>query len=483
MGARRGARLLTRVATTTAAAGRARPPSACSNGAAWEQPLALDLQVQIARKLYFRFFTPGIGFGRGAAAGSSSGAGAHAAGGAAAAAAARAGANAAAAWRSSSAGSGGGGSGGAAAAAAIFGGATLRGLGLGLGQAAAATTSGSAAAAAASRAAAQLGARASSTSSPSAAAAAAAAAAGRRAFSSLGGGAGGGGPFTPTRLYAKRGSLAPEDVAFWAIVAANAGVLLACKQEGSAARAFALEHMRASLEALLDGRLYTVAAAAVTHLSAVHCALNLLPLALFRRVAPLAARELVALFAAGALAGAVGHLAYFWWDAGGPEYGARYALNTPAFVGCSGGTAAVLARKFASAPLAMKMVLIMPVPVSFALLAYCLMWTQERVSEQDWVAAERSGGWRGGGVARGRRADDSDARRPHRSLWRNHKHIATCRKPVHSGTPLASSSSRCRSPTTTTCLPLFPHRRHQRRSTATAPRPRLPARRSACWRR
>lgn len=90
--------------------------------------------------------------------------------------------------------------------------------------------------------------------------------------------------------------------------------------------------------------------------------------------------QLLGLYAAGSLAGAVAHLAYHWYDAGGFDYGSRYALNTPAFLGCSGGVAAVLGFKFARAPAAMTMAAVLPVPISFALFVYCCLETKEAVS-------------------------------------------------------------------------------------------------------
>jgi cysteine synthase len=72
-------------------------------------------------------------------------------------------------------------------------------------------------------------------------------------------------------------------------------------------------------------------------------------------------------------------VAHNWLDAGGWEYGARYAVNTPAFMGCSGGVAAVTAYKCAMAPLAMKMVLVVPLPIAFVLFIYCCSMTQEEV--------------------------------------------------------------------------------------------------------
>ncbi|GBF99723.1 hypothetical protein Rsub_12436 [Raphidocelis subcapitata] len=183
--------------------------------------------------------------------------------------------------------------------------------------------------------------------------------------------------FTPSRLFPKQRRFTAADAAFWGIAAANAATCIAAKAEAPAPREFVLRHMRASVESVLDGRLHTLPACVVAHYSAVHCAVNIGLLALFRRVHPLTAPQLLLLFFGGGLAGAAAQVAYNWFDAGGFDYGARYALNTPAFLGCSGGVAAVTAYKCALAPLAMKMVLIVPLPIAFALFVYCCSMTQE----------------------------------------------------------------------------------------------------------
>jgi membrane associated rhomboid family serine protease len=95
-------------------------------------------------------------------------------------------------------------------------------------------------------------------------------------------------------------------------------------------------------------------------------------------------KQLLALYAAGGLVGATAHVAYSWWDAGGREYGARYAVNAPAFMGCSGGVAAVTAYKFFHAPAAMQMLAIVPIPIAFALFVYCSLWIREEVGGWAW---------------------------------------------------------------------------------------------------
>ena len=66
-------------------------------------------------------------------------------------------------------------------------------------------------------------------------------------------------------------------------------VVVAAKSEAPAPREFVLRQMRTSVEALLEGRLHTLPACIVAHYSALHCALNLGLLTLFRRIAPLPA--------------------------------------------------------------------------------------------------------------------------------------------------------------------------------------------------
>lgn len=99
--------------------------------------------------------------------------------------------------------------------------------------------------------------------------------------------------------------------------------------------------------------------------------------------------QLLTLYFLGGVAGAAGHVAWHWYDAGGPRFGLQYALNTPAFFGASGGVAAVTAYKAAMEPAAMRMVVIIPVPILFALLLYCALEVKEPVRRQmdGWIAA------------------------------------------------------------------------------------------------
>jgi membrane associated rhomboid family serine protease len=216
-------------------------------------------------------------------------------------------------------------------------------------------------------------------------------------------------PFRPSRLYRQRqGVVTTEAAAFWGIVAANfAGVLVAKQavegagggggehqQQAAAATATTtppptttardavLDHCRASLSALSAGRFYTLLTSPLIHLSAVHCALNLLPLALCRRAVPLSGAELAATYAAGCLAAAAAHVAWLWHEtrslAASAEDAARYALNAPAFVGTSGGTAAVLAAQAALAPSALAALGgVLPIPVIAAAFVFACVEVKE----------------------------------------------------------------------------------------------------------
>lgn len=65
----------------------------------------------------------------------------------------------------------------------------------------------------------------------------------------------------------------------------------------------------------------------------------------------------------------------------GPEFGLRYALNTPGLYGCSGAVAAICAYKATLQPLGMPAVGVpLPLPVVAATLLYCCLYLREAVS-------------------------------------------------------------------------------------------------------
>jgi membrane associated rhomboid family serine protease len=227
-------------------------------------------------------------------------------------------------------------------------------------------------------------------------------------------------PFRPSRLYRQRqGVVTSEAAVFWGIVAANFVGVLVAKQaveggDGQAAAAPAattaatttpnptlsardavLDHCRASLSALRAGRWHTLLTSPLVHLSAVHCALNLFPLALCRRAVPLSGAELLSTYALGCAAAAASHVAWMRHEvasaakeaaaaeAGGggaspADLVARYENNTPAFVGSSGGTAAVLACQAALAPSALAALGgVLPVPVVAAAFVFACVEVKE----------------------------------------------------------------------------------------------------------
>jgi hypothetical protein len=77
-----------------------------------------------------------------------------------------------------------------------------------------------------------------------------------------------------------------------------AGVMVA-KREAPDARAFARDHLRASVAALYEGRWHTLATAALAHLSAVHCAINVGVLMFCRRTHQLAAGQVCVVWVGG----------------------------------------------------------------------------------------------------------------------------------------------------------------------------------------
>ncbi|KAF8068330.1 HSP90-5 [Scenedesmus sp. PABB004] len=186
-----------------------------------------------------------------------------------------------------------------------------------------------------------------------------------------------GAAFQPSRLYPKQHS-AGEAAAFWGLLALNVGAAAAAKAGPPELREALLTHARASVDALAAGRWHTLLASGVVHTSAVHCGLNLLMLLLYRRTQPLSARELLVLYALGSLAGSLTHVAWCWWDASGPEFGLRYAANTPGVLGASGGVAAVCAFKAALQPLGVPHLGVpLPLPIVLATAVYCCTYVRE----------------------------------------------------------------------------------------------------------
>lgn len=203
-------------------------------------------------------------------------------------------------------------------------------------------------------------------------ASAAAAAAGRRAFAAES-------AFQPSRLYPKQRHRTPEDSVFWGIVGLNIGMMAVAADPDPMVRSILERHFTASVASLADGRLWTLATSTFANASAVHCAMSLAALALFRRVpAPLPAGALAKLYVGGGAAGALAHCAYYWLDAGGLTYGREFADHTPGMLGGAAGVAAVLTYKLFAAPTAVAKLLFIPVPLLLAQLLFLNIHVRER---------------------------------------------------------------------------------------------------------
>ncbi|WIA30804.1 hypothetical protein OEZ86_000862 [Tetradesmus obliquus] len=184
--------------------------------------------------------------------------------------------------------------------------------------------------------------------------------------------------FQPSRLYPKQHTTA-EAYAFWGLIGLNIATTVAAKVGPPEVQQAILQHCRASVEAMADGRLYTLLTSSVCHTSAVHCAMNLLMLVMYRRVQPLTARELLVLYVLGGFVASCTHVAWCWWDASGPEFGLKYALNTPGLLGCSGPVAAISSYKALLEPLGVPHLGIpLPVPVVLFTLVYCCLFVREQ---------------------------------------------------------------------------------------------------------
>jgi hypothetical protein len=148
--------------------------------------------------------------------------------------------------------------------------------------------------------------------------------------------------------------------------------------------------------------------------------------------------QMLVLYVLGGLAGSVTHLAYCWYDAGGerytaagttnrvhtmfeaavngpqcrdcskilletplalhaslisygcrlvclvvagPEFGLKYAVNTPGVLGCSGAVAAITAYKTALQPMGLPGIgFPLPLPIAVIGFLYCCMYIREQVS-------------------------------------------------------------------------------------------------------
>lgn len=67
--------------------------------------------------------------------------------------------------------------------------------------------------------------------------------------------------------------------------------------------------------------------------------------------------------------------------AAGPEFGLKYAINTPGFLGCSGAVAAISAYKAMLQPMGVAHIgsMAVPAPVALVTLLYCCTYIREQV--------------------------------------------------------------------------------------------------------
>lgn len=96
--------------------------------------------------------------------------------------------------------------------------------------------------------------------------------------------------FQPSRLYPKKHE-SSETMAFWGIVGLNAATTFLAKSDKPEVRELVSQYFKTSVAAVSEGRWYTLLTSSICHTSVVHCAVNLLLLALYRRTQPLSASE------------------------------------------------------------------------------------------------------------------------------------------------------------------------------------------------
>jgi len=67
------------------------------------------------------------------------------------------------------------------------------------------------------------------------------------------------------------------------------------------------------------------------------------------------------------------------WCAG-PDFGLKYAVNTPSLLGCSGAVAAITAYKAALQPMGLPGVTLpLPLPIAVLGFVYCCLYIREKV--------------------------------------------------------------------------------------------------------
>jgi membrane associated rhomboid family serine protease len=91
-------------------------------------------------------------------------------------------------------------------------------------------------------------------------------------------------------LYPKRHQ-SSETAAFWGIIGLNAATTFLAKSDKPEVKELISQYFRTSVAAVSEGRWYTLFTSSICHTSVVHCAVNLLLLAMYRRTQPLSALE------------------------------------------------------------------------------------------------------------------------------------------------------------------------------------------------
>lgn len=96
--------------------------------------------------------------------------------------------------------------------------------------------------------------------------------------------------FQPSRLYPKQRQKS-EVLVLWGLIGCNAGMAILAKADQAEVKQLVSQHFKASVEAVSQGRLYTLITSSICHTSIVHCGINVLLLLLYRRTQPLTATE------------------------------------------------------------------------------------------------------------------------------------------------------------------------------------------------
>lgn len=192
--------------------------------------------------------------------------------------------------------------------------------------------------------------------------------------------------FRSSKIFKRPHYLLPEEYTTLALLGLNFIPMLMSKDARPAVRNIVLSHFRTSIEALSEGRYYTILTSVFSHWSLWHFASNFGLLLFFRNVVPLSAFETIVLYTCGGMAGALTHLAWYWYDAKGQEMGLKYAVHTPAYMGASAGVAAILQYKLMLNPGAMQYILFVPVPLIFVDFGFITLTVMEKEYRDSYIA-------------------------------------------------------------------------------------------------